>query len=88
MPAENGTITRACISNIYVDGTLEGTGHDLNKSITFSAYRPYTIGAVSVGSTQEGGYWNGTIGIVNVYEKALSVDEVISDLEASAAKYG
>jgi hypothetical protein len=61
-------------AQVYIDGVADGSGVDMStKSITNSA-------AIQVGRLMNGlEYWNGDIGPVHIYNRALSAEEVLSN---------
>jgi len=70
-------------AQVYIDGVADGSGVDMStKSITNSA-------AIQVGRLMNGlEYWNGDIGPVHIYNRALSAEEVLSNYNGMKARFG
>ena len=69
-------------AQVYIDGVADGSGVDMStKSITNSA-------AIQVGRLMNGlEYWNGDIGPVQIYNRALSSIEVLHNYNALKGRF-
>ena len=70
-------------AQVYIDGVADGSGVDMStKSITNSA-------AIQVGRLMNGlEYWNGDIGPVQIYNRALSANEILYNYNGMKARFG
>ena len=69
-------------AQVYIDGVADGSGVDMStKSITNSA-------AIQVGRLMNGlEYWNGDISNVQIYNRALSAQEIKQNYNAMKARF-
>jgi hypothetical protein len=74
------------VSSFYINGTLAGSKTSVNPTINQNRSNNVMIG----GHTYVWGdyYWNGKIGAVRFYNKALSGSEITQNFNASKTKYG
>jgi hypothetical protein len=74
------------LSSFYINGSLVGSKVSVNPTINQNRANNVMIG----GHTYVWGdyYWNGKIGAVRFYNKALSSSEITQNFNASKTKYG
>lgn len=74
------------LSSFYVNGTLVGSKVSSNPSVNQNRANNVAVG----GHTYVWGdsYWNGKVGAVRFYNKALSGSEITQNYNASKTKYG
>jgi hypothetical protein len=75
------TITPTQYCSMYIDGILNSQSQGSNPSSK--------TGSINIGRYGDGGYcWNGTIANTQIYNRALTADEVQQNYNAQKSKFG
>ena len=76
----------AGVGRIYLNGVLNATNNSMNSSTT-NGTSPLTIGnAFNSGSALQ--YFNGSIPLVRIYNRALTAQEIQQNFNATKSRYG
>ena len=75
-----GTVVENSSVSIYINGTLKSS---ISTTKVFNGIEPFYIGKGDFGE-----YFNGLIPIVKVYNRALSIDEILQNYKATKGRFG
>ena len=83
-----GVWDRSTGSKVYIDDKLESSSFGDSSATNMQNSDPFRVGSGSSsdGSTH-GGYFNGSIATANVYNRALSADEIRQNYEATVGRF-
>ena len=83
-----GVWDRSIGSKVYIDDKLESSNSGNSSATNMQSSDPFRVGS---GSSADGSthfsYFNGSIATVNVYNRALTADEIRRNYEATVGRY-